>query len=180
MFAAFAKTQVADNILWSLAQLDASELSDPRAARTYYDRIPLEYPASGLRDDARWNAVLLSEQLGDWAGARARLEGILKGRGGFLFGGPQSIWLDDAQLELGRVLRDHFGDLAGAIAAFRKLPKDYPTSILRDDALHELEITLLAAGDVPGACRALADLVKLEPGSKFIADATARGSACRR
>ena len=36
-------------------------------------------------------------------------------------------------------------------AAFRKLPADYPASILRDDALYELAVTLQQAGDPPAA-----------------------------
>ncbi|MBA3820124.1 MAG: tetratricopeptide repeat protein, partial [Deltaproteobacteria bacterium] len=80
-----------------------------------------------------------------------------------------SIWLDDAQLELGRVLRDDLADLPAAIAAFRRLPKDYPASILIDDATYELAITQERAGDHAGACASLARLAKRAPQSKYIA-----------
>ncbi len=180
IFPKLAHTQIADNILYARADLDAHELADPTAARAFYDRIPREYPDSGLRDDARWYAAQLSEQLGDWPGAVQRLRGLLATREvSWMTGSYFSIWLDDAQLELGKVLRDHLHDVPAAVAAFRQLPKDYPASILRDDALYELEVTLLQAGDQRGACKALADLVKLEPDSKYIADAKARGSACK-
>jgi tetratricopeptide (TPR) repeat protein len=173
-------TQIADNILYARADLDAHELADPAAARALYDRIPRDYPDSGLRDDARWYASQLSEQLGDWPGAAQRLRGLLATREvSWGTGSYFSIWLDDAQLELGKVLRDHLHDLPAAAAAFRQLPKDYPASILRDDALYELEITLLQAGDQSGACKALAALVKLEPDSKYVADAKTRGSGCK-
>jgi tetratricopeptide (TPR) repeat protein len=179
-FAKLAHTQVADNILYARADLAAHELANLEAARAIYDRIPREYPDSGLRDDARWYSSQISEQLGDWPGTAARLRGLLATREvSWMTGSYFSIWLDDAQLELGKVLRDHLHDLPGAAAAFRQLPKDYPASILRDDALYELEVTLLQAGDQPGACKALADLVKLEPDSKYVADAKARGSSCK-
>jgi TolA-binding protein len=66
------------------------------------------------------------------------------------------------------VLRDSLHDLPGAAAAFRQLPKDYPASILRDDALFELAVTLGQAGDAAGRCAAERDLEKLEPDSKYV------------
>ncbi len=163
-----AETQVADNLVWSLADLDEHELANPAAARALYDRIPVDYPTSGLRDDARWFAAKLSQQLGDPKGAVTRLRALLATREVALGAGSYfSIWLDDAQLELGKQLRD-LGDLAGAAAAFRQLPVDYPVSILRDDALYELAVTLDRQGDHAGACRALAAVKQLEPDSKYL------------
>jgi TolA-binding protein len=171
-----AETQVADNLVWSLADLYAHELGNVDAARAFYDRIPTDYPTSGLRDDARWYGALLSEQLGDYPGAITRLKALLATREvSYGTGSYFSIWLDDAQLELGKILRDHMHDLPGAAAAFRQLPKDYPASILRDDALYELAVTLAQASDAAGACRAIADLIKLEPDSKYMASAKPLG-----
>ncbi len=169
-----AETQVADNLVWSLADLNAKELARPDAARSLYDRIPVDFPNSGLRDDARWHAARLSKQLGDHRGAVVRLRALLATREVAMGAGSYfSIWLDDAQLELGRVLRDNLGDLRGAAAAFRQLPKHYPASILKDDALYELAVTLAKLPDKPGACRAIAELRKLSPDSKYIDDAGA-------
>ncbi|HUJ61899.1 MAG TPA: tetratricopeptide repeat protein [Kofleriaceae bacterium] len=174
---AVAETEVADNIVYDLADLNTKELANPAAARALYDRIPVDYPTSGLRDDAWWYAAQLSLQLGDPKGAAERLRKLLATREVSLGAGSYfSIWLDDAQLELGKILRDQLGDPNGAIAAFRRLPKDYPDSILRDDALYELAVTLAAQRDAPGACRAIADLVKLEPDSKYMAKARPLGA----
>ena len=171
-----AETQIADNLVYSLADLYAHELGNVEAARAFYDRIPTDYPTSGLRDDARWYAAKLSEQLGDYAGAAARLRALLATREvSYGTGSYFSVWLDDAQLELGKLLRDQLHDLPGAAAAVRQLPKDYPASILRDDALYELAVTLARAGDAAGSCRALAELVKLEPDSKYMVDARPLG-----
>jgi tetratricopeptide (TPR) repeat protein len=176
LLVALARTQVADNLVWSLADLAAHELSDPAAALAYYDRLPRDYPSSGLRDDARWFGAKLAEQLGDPQGAVRRLRALLETREvAFGAGSYFSIWLDDAQLELGKVLRDSLGDLPGAAAAFRQLPKDYPASILRDDALYELAVTLARAGDQVGRCRASAALRALAPDSKYIARAQELG-----
>jgi hypothetical protein len=127
-----------------------------------------------LRDDARWHAARLSRAVGDSKGAAQRLRALLATREVALGAGSYfSIWLDNAQLELGKVLRDDLKDLPGAIAAFRQLPKHYPASILKDDALYELAVTLAAANKPTDACRAVADLRKQSPDSKYLDDAGA-------
>lgn len=169
-----AETQVADNLLWALADLNEHELGNREAARAFYDRIPVDHPNSGLRDDARWHAARLSRELGDSKGAVERLRGLLATREVALGPGSYfSIWLDDAQLELGRILRDDLADLNGAIAAFRQLPKHYPASILKDDALYELAVTLVQAGRSAEACRAIEKLRKDDPDSKYVERAAA-------
>jgi TolA-binding protein len=166
---ALAETGVADNLVWSLADLTEHELGNPAAARTLYDRIPVEYPQSGLRDDARWHGARISRELKDPQGAVTRLRGLLATREVALGAGSYfSIWLDDAQLELGRVLRDDMNDLSGAIAAFQRLPEDYPASILRDDALYELAMTQARAGDPKAACATRAQLKRQAPESKYV------------
>lgn len=168
LLAARPRSGVADNLVWALAELSERELADLAAARALYDRLPIDHPHSGLRDDARWHAARVSRALGDPAGAAARLRGLLATREvAFGAGSYFSIWLDDAQLELGRVLRDELRDPAAAIRAFRDLPRLYPASILRDDALFELAVTLRATGDGPGACAAVARLAREAPDSKY-------------
>jgi len=166
---ALAETGVADNLVWSLADLTEHELANPAAARAFYDRIPVDYPKSGLRDDARWNGARISRAIGDPKGAADRLRGLLRTREVAIGPGSYfSIWLDDAQLLLGQILRDDLHDLPGAIAAFERLPKDYPASILKDDALFELAVTQHAAGNQGKACEAIAKLVKDSPESKYV------------
>ena len=150
--------------------LSEHELANPGAARSNYDRIPVDFPKSGMRDDARWHAARLSRALGDQQGAADRLRALLatrevaRGTGSYF-----SVWLDNAQLELGLVLRDGLADLPGAIAAFERLPKHYPASILKDDALFELAVTHTRAGARDKACAAFAKLVAQSPESKYIA-----------
>lgn len=168
VLAAMPNSGVADNLVWSLADLTEHELANPGAARALYDRIPIEFPNSGLRDDARWHGARISRAMGDPEGAVKRLRGLLATREvAFGTGSYFSIWLDDAELELGRVLRDDLHDLPGAIKAFEKLPKDYPASILKDDALFELAVTQKLAGDQPNACAAIAKLLEQAPDSKY-------------
>jgi TolA-binding protein len=170
LLTALAATQTGDNLTWWLADLSEHELANPAAALALFDRVYTDYPTSGMRDDARWHAARLARALGDAVGAVRRLRGLLATREvAFRVGSYFSVWLDDAQLELGRVLRDDLHDLTGAVAAFRRLPRDYPASILRDDALLELAVTLDRAGDRVAACAAVAALAAEAPESKHLA-----------
>ncbi|MEZ4366988.1 MAG: hypothetical protein R2939_11955 [Kofleriaceae bacterium] len=164
-----AGTAVADNLLWALGDLAAHELDDAALARGYYDRIPVDMPTSGLRDDARWRAAQLSLALGDARGAEQRLLALLATREvAFGTGSYFSIWLDDAQLAVGRIRRDRLADLDGAVRAFAALPELYPASILRDDALWELSLTHVARGDLAAACAARARLAQAFPESRWV------------
>lgn len=167
-----AETALADNLLWWMADLSERELGEPAAARQLYDRIPRDTPRSGLRDDARWHAARLSRTLGDPAGAATRLRALLATREVALGAGSYfSIWLDDAQLELGRLLRDELGDPRAAAAELARLPRDYPSSILIDDALWERARAWHAAGDPRAACTALRELGQRFGSSKYAAPA---------
>lgn len=167
-----AETGVADNLLWWMAELSERELGEPATARQLYDRIPSDTPRSGLRDDARWHAARLSRALGDPTGAATRLRALLATREVALGAGSYfSIWLDDAQLELGRILRDELSDPRAAAAELARLPRDYPSSILIDDALWERARAWRAAGEPAAACAALRELGQRFASSKYAAPA---------
>jgi tetratricopeptide (TPR) repeat protein len=177
---AVAQSQVADNLVWSLADLGEHELAQPKAARALYDRLPRDYPQSGLRDDARWHAARISRAMGDPRGAATRLRALLATREVALGAGSYfSIWLDDAQLELGRVLRDDLHELPAAIAVFGRLDDDYPASTLIDDATWELARTHFEAGDAAATCRTIAELTKKFPDSRHVTEAIQLGSRAK-
>jgi tetratricopeptide (TPR) repeat protein len=179
---ALRATQVADNLLYAIADL-AEARGDRGAARAAYDALVAGHPRSGLVDEALWHGARLSRALGDGRGAAARLERLLASREvAFGAGSYFSVWLDDAQLELGVVRRDDLGDLPGALAAFARLPVDYPASTLVDDALWQTARTHAAAGDTARACAALARLARDHADSKYqldLAPALARELRCR-
>lgn len=165
---ALAKTKIADNLLHALASLEEHHFQRPEAALGHYDRLVQDYPSSGLFDDSLWHGARLSRQLGDAEGAVKRLRKLVGTREVALGAGSYfSIWLDNAQLELGIVLRDDLKDYKGAIKAFATLPRDYPASILRDDALYERALTKGRAGQADAACKDLAKLSKKYPDSKY-------------
>jgi tetratricopeptide (TPR) repeat protein len=175
---ALPDTAVADNLLWWLADLAAHELGDPTAALVLYDRIPVEYPRSGLRDDARWRGAQLASTRGDPTGALERLRGLLATREvAFGTGSYLSIWLDDAALLSATILRDQQGDHRAAMTAFARLVADYPRSILVDDALAGWAELAAADGDLTTACRVARRLLAHDPASRFAARARALAAA---
>ena len=168
LYARLGEGPLGDNLLFAMAELAEEEADDPARAREHHDRLAADHPKSGLRDDSLWHGARLSRALGDPAGAVRRLEALLATREvAWGAGSYFSVWLDDAQLELGRVLRDDLRRHADALAAFDRLPRDYPASVLRDDALFERAVTLEAMGEAAAACRALAELGRRHPDSKW-------------
>lgn len=166
--AALNNTQVSDNILEALAQLEEVEFSSPKTALHYYDMLVRAHPESGFFDDALWHGARLARSLGDGKGAVTRLRKLLNTRVVALGAGSYfSVWLDNAQLELGIVLRDDLEDYDAAIRAFATLPSDYPASLLRDDALYERAVTKVKAGRKAEACKDLSKLRQKYADSKY-------------
>ena len=165
---ALAGSPIADNALFFIADVAENELERPEQARQFYDRVVAEYPDSGLVDDSLWRGAQLSRALGDGEGAVRRLRALIATREVALGAGSYfSVWLDDALLELGRVLRDDLGRYDEAAEVFEELPEDYEASLLRDDALYELAVTRARAGKRELACRSLAKLARDWPDSKY-------------
>lgn len=163
-----ARTGIADSLLYAMADLAEHELGEPRVALAMLDKIASNYPESGLRDDAWWHGARLARAGGDARGAAGRLRALLETREvSHIVGSYFSIWLDDAQLALGRILRDDLGELGGAVAAFARLPRDYPDSILIDDARWEIARTWARAGDSARVCAALDRLGRAHPDSRY-------------
>jgi tetratricopeptide (TPR) repeat protein len=172
LYPALTGTRTGDNVLYVLADLAENDLEAPADALAHLDRLAVTYPSradSGLYDDALWHGARLARAAGDARGAAARLSTLLDSYevASLGIGSPLSVWLDDAQLELGRVLRDDLGAHAEALAAFRRLPRDYPDSILVDDAGFEAALTLARMGRAAEACAALAELRRDWPDSRY-------------
>ncbi len=163
-----SKTQIADNLLRGMADLQEHEFSSPQKALQHYDQLVALYRHSGFYDDALWHGARISRQSGDARGAVKRLRKLLSTREvAFGAGSYFSLWLDNAQLELGLVLRDDLQDYPAASKAFSKLPSDYPASILKDDALFERAVTKARAKMPEAACKDLQKLHKEYPDGKY-------------
>lgn len=177
-----ADSLLADNLLYAMADLAEREFGDTQSALAHHDKLSLDYPDSTMRDDALWHGARLARQLGDGRGAVERLRKLLATREVSIFPGSYlSVWLDNGQLELGRILRDDLREYRAALRAFRELPELYPDSILVDDAVWETALTYQAMNDAARACRTLATLNRRWPDSKYGLDkgpALARELGC--
>jgi tetratricopeptide (TPR) repeat protein len=168
LYARLAKSELGDNLLWHLASLARDDLHDAPAALADLDRLAAVYPESPLRDDALWNGGRLARAAGDFEGALRRWRALLRTREeALILGSYHSVYLDDAQLEVGRLLRDDLHRPADALVEFRLVEKDYPRSTLIDDSLWEIAATEEQLGDKAAACATLADLVTRFPESKY-------------
>ena len=166
--ARIGSSEIGDNLEWAMADLAEHEKEDLALARRHLDRLIATHPKSGMVDDARWHGARLSRALGDPSGAAERLRALLATREvSWGAGSYFSVWLDDGQLELGRVLRDDLEKPADALAAFERLPRDYPASVYIDDALWERAVTLESMGQQASACAVLAELHQKHPDSRW-------------
>jgi len=141
-----------------------------RAARDRYlylaRRFP--YPRGALWDDSLWHASELEERLGDYTAAVAHLERMLAEREPT--GSPGSYErprYDDAQFRIGVLFRDRIHDPERAIAAFLKLYRLHPNSVLRDDALWAAALVARSSGQRGQGCEILRTLVDDLPESRF-------------
>jgi tetratricopeptide (TPR) repeat protein len=168
LYERLAATELGDNLLFALAELAEEERKDARLALSFHDTLAARYVKSGLRDEALWHGARLARSLGNAEGAARRLRTLLATREvAWGAGSYFSVWLDDAQLELGKVLRDDLGRRQAALDAFARLPRDYPASILRDDALWEAAQTFEQMGDARRACDALGQLGRRHRDSRW-------------
>lgn len=162
------ETGVGDNLLYARADLHERELGDPAGALALFDRLAARYPTSALRDEALWRGAALARAQGDPGGAVRRLETLLRTREESWFvGSYHSVWLDDAQLEVGRILRDDLARPRDALQAFARIERHYPASVLIDDALFETAVTHDRLGDGAAACKALLALARRFPESRY-------------
>ncbi len=161
-------TEVGDNLLYWMAELASEDFDDDATALELLDRIAEAYPKGALFDDALWHGAAMARARGDAKGAVQRYRRLLKTREVAWFTGSyNSEWFDDSWLQMGITLRDDLEDYGGALKAFRMIPKDYPTSILRDDAMWERAVTYERMGKGNRACKELQTLHNKWPDSKY-------------
>jgi TolA-binding protein len=127
------------------------------------------YPGGKLTDDAWFHAAELSEKLGDLSRAVACLESLLAPREASSLGqgSYERPRYSPAQFHLAELYRDRLGDSKRARVEFRKLYRDFKTSILRDDALFQEAILAKRAGDSSETCEAASLLARDFPESRY-------------
>ncbi|MCA9670817.1 MAG: tetratricopeptide repeat protein, partial [Myxococcales bacterium] len=164
---------IGSHVLWRAAELYRRHGQRHDAIKRY-DALVALYPKSGLRDDALWFAGKLLEQSGDLPQALRRYRWLLRGRKeAWMVGSYYNQYMDNAQLRIGRIYFERLKDLGRARAAFELLAHDFPSSLLRDDALLWLAKLEEQAGRKKHACAALTELVKRYPDGNCVRRARA-------
>ncbi len=175
LIARMRKTDLADNLIFERAEIDRTVLNDPAGAIKEYDLLIAEYPHSSLRDEAFMNAAHLERAGGNFQGAIHRLRQLLATRrDALIVGSYNSIYLEQAELEVGQIFLDDLHEPDRAAEAFATLADDFKTSTMRDDGLLELSRAYLARHTPPAdadkrdACKALHRLVRDFPDGNMV------------
>jgi tetratricopeptide (TPR) repeat protein len=131
------------------------------------------YPKGLLFDDALYRASELDEALGRYGEAIDDLEKMLGAReSSLLVGSYERPRYDAAQLRIADLYEQRLHDDVRARAALHELYADFPTSLLRDQALfREAELTGTEGGR---RCELLALLVHDFPDSRYVPCAVER------
>ncbi|MCD6499923.1 MAG: tetratricopeptide repeat protein [Deltaproteobacteria bacterium] len=162
------------HVLWESARIEQKVLHRPARAVRLYEQVYRLRPRGALADDAMiaaartWRRLQRPDQALVWY---KRLLGTKTAS--WIVGSYHSEWLDDALFELGQTYLDDLGRIGRAKDAFRKLVKDFPDSVLRDDALWWVCLCDLRQGHAAWARKALANLVRRFPESRFRLEAKA-------
>jgi tetratricopeptide (TPR) repeat protein len=139
------------------------QLGETRQARDTYVRCAHDYPYpfGTLFDDALYRASELDEKLGDARLAVEHLQQMLREREKASMGASyERPRYSAAQIRIARLYRDELNEPQMARREFHRLYTDFPTSILRDDALWEEALLAKKLGDQSGACDAAKLLVR--------------------
>lgn len=155
-------------------------LGRPEPARDAYLELArrFPYPQGAYWDDALWHAADIERTEGRPREAIAHLEQMLREVEPAHFQGSYARpRYAEAQFRIAEIYRDDLNQPAVARKQFRKVYRDHPTSLMRDDALWQEAVTAYRSGDPNGACDPLEILVNELPDSRYTACA---GLLCDR
>ncbi len=163
------KTELGEALAYAKAtKLD--ELGRREQALTAYldvaKRYP--YPDGAYWDDALWHASELEQAAGRPGKAIALLQRMLHEREpSHLQGSYEKPRYAQAQYRIAELYRDGLDDPRRAMDAFRKVFDDFPTTLLRDDALWQEALLARRVGDGARACQAANKLASALPDSRY-------------
>jgi hypothetical protein len=139
-------------------------------ALPHYRRVVVEhpYPEGRFWDECVLHSVRLLRQLGHPRRALAWIEWMLEHRESANWVGSYERHYSQAHYEMAEIWRDDLDDWRRARSEFRAVFEEYPTSLLRDDALWQAVQLSLVHGDTAAGCKDL-DALRLEvPNSRYL------------
>lgn len=162
LYAKVGSSDLGDDILAFEADVRL-EAGDREGAVRALERLAREhpYPHGARWDDALFRLADLAEEDGDFERAIAYLTRLVTPHEETVGFGSQTVpRMAEARLRIARIYRDRLGDVEQAAAHFRGMYEQFPTSLLRDDALYELGALQLEAGQRAEGCAMLARVVR--------------------
>lgn len=156
------ETDLGDDLLSNEARL-LEAAGDLDGAVAALERITVEhpYPRGQRWDDALFRLADLAEERGDPRAAIAYLERMIAPHTQTVIPGSQTIpTFPRAGIRIARIYRDALDDPERAEDAFRAMVAEFPTSLLRDDALYELGAMWLDRGQASRGCPVLREVVE--------------------
>jgi tetratricopeptide (TPR) repeat protein len=170
---ALSGSEVEQTLHFELARLQERAGHSAQALATYLvlvERFP--YPDAVHWDEASLHAARLAQTSGQFALAEKLLVHMLEQRERSSITGSYDRRYPLAQYRLAELYLQ-MGRKRQALTAFLKVPNEYPTSRLRDNALWRAATVLEQQGDRAGACRQARTLREQEPGSRYARCASA-------
>jgi tetratricopeptide (TPR) repeat protein len=151
------ESDLGDDILFLAAELHVAA-SERAEAIALFERLVHDHPyPHGQRwDDTLFRLADLADDAGDHVLAIAHLRRILEFYEPTVVPGSQTLpRMPEARMRIARTYRDHLRDWVRAAEEFRAVYRQFTTSLLRDDALYELGVMWLDAGERAEGCSAL-------------------------
>ncbi len=170
LYRSLRETRIGDNLLFSRAAISRRR-GEGSVAIVAYERLLERYPTSGLRDDARWLMAEIHREAGRHEAALIQLKLLAEDREvSWQLGSYDSELTDDARFRRGVIYLDDLRDPTGAEVEFARFVREFPESLLRDDARWNIVQARLRRGDGAAAARGCEALVREEPRSRWVDD----------
>ena len=161
LYEAVGQTDLGDDLLTREAEL-LTEADDLDGAVAALERICSEHPyPHGQRwDDSLWRLADIAQGRGQHEAAIAYLRRMIEPHTQTVSPGSQTLVLfPRAGLRIARIYRDELDSPDEAETAFRAMVSEFPTSLLRDDALYELGAMWLDRGQPDRGCPVLREVL---------------------
>lgn len=164
-------TELGEHAAYTRARLLHESGDDEQARRAYLEvASDYPYPQGAYWDDALWYAADLERKRGRPRRAIQLLNSLLAEAETAHFQGSYTrTRYPAAQFRIAEIHRDDLDSKAAARKHFRKVFSDYPTSLLRDDALWQEALVAHASDDEASTCNALRELIRVLPESRYAA-----------
>lgn len=159
---------LADNLLFERALLAERHLKDDAEALKRLMAVYDHDPEGPLADDAIWERARIYTRQQDWPRALEALSRLARDQEtSWFIGTYDSEYADEARLEMGRIYADRLRRYPDAIKQLEAFIREFPDSLLCDDAAWELVRVRGLTGERKAYDEALRAFAKTYPESRY-------------